>query len=123
MVNRKLPLKQRLAYLLLLASGLFLMVRFGWFWFSTARMPRDFGPRLDAGDVAMFAALTFVVWHRQLIDLCSWLICTRVEAYRPAPPPAAGFRVAFITTFVPGSESIEMLRADADQHRCGRLPA
>ena len=46
----------------------------------------------------MFAALTFVVWHRQLIDLCSWLICTRVEAYRPAPPPPAGLRVAFITT-------------------------
>jgi cellulose synthase (UDP-forming) len=109
-VDRKLPLKQRLAYLLLLATGLFLMVRFGWFWFSLARMPRDFGPRLDAGDVAMFAALTLVVWHRQLIDLCSWLICTRVEAYRPAPPPPAGLRVAFITTFVPGSESIEMLR-------------
>jgi hypothetical protein len=33
-----------------------------------------------------------------------------VEAYRPAPPPAAGLRVAFITTFVPGSESIEMLK-------------
>ena len=28
-----------------------------------------------------------MVWHRQLIDLCLWLICTRVEAYRPAPPP------------------------------------
>ena len=108
-VDRKLPLRQRLIYLLLLALGLFLTVRFGFFWFSLARMPRDFGRHLNAGDVVLFGALTFVVWHRQLVDMCSWLICTRVEAYRPAPPPAPGLRVAFITTFVPGSESIEML--------------
>jgi cellulose synthase/poly-beta-1,6-N-acetylglucosamine synthase-like glycosyltransferase len=109
-VDRKLPLRQRLIYILLLLAGLFLVVRFGFFWFSLSRLPRDFGRRLDVGDFVLFAALTGVVWHRQLVDMCSWLICTRVEAYRPAPPPAAGLRVAFITTFVPGSESIEMLR-------------
>jgi cellulose synthase (UDP-forming) len=105
----KLPLRQRLAYFLLLATGVVLAVRFGWFWFSLTRLPRNFGSRPDGGDAVLFAALTFVIWHRQLIDMCSWLICTRVEAYRPAPPPVDGLRVAFITTFVPGSESIEML--------------
>src|ERR1022692_3224260 len=78
-VDRKLPLRQRLIYLLLLALGLFLTARFGFFWFSLARMPRDFGRHLNAGDVVLFGALTFVVWHRQLVDMCSWLICTRVE--------------------------------------------
>src|ERR1039458_226433 len=100
-VDRKLPLRQRLIYLLLLALGLFLTVRFGFFWFSLARMPRDFGRHLNAGDVVLFGALTFVVWHRQLVDMCSWLICTRVEAYRPAPPPAPGLRVAFIIAAIP----------------------
>src|ERR1035441_2623116 len=100
-VDRKLPLRQRLIYLLLLALGLFLTARFGFFWFSLARMPRDFGRHLNAGDVVLFGALTFVVWHRQLVDMCSWLICTRVEAYRPAPPPAPGLRVAFIIAAIP----------------------
>jgi cellulose synthase (UDP-forming) len=103
-------LRQRLAYALLLAAGLFLAGRFAFFWFNPARLPRDFGPRLDLADIVMFAALNFVVWHRQLLDMCAWLACARLEAYQAAPPPAPGLRVAFITTFVPGSESIEMLR-------------
>src|ERR1017187_4979334 len=100
-VDGKLPLRQRLIYLLLLALGLFLTARFGFFWFSLARMPRDFGRHLNAGEVGLFGALTFVVWHRQLVDMCSWLICTRVEAYRPAPPPAPGLGVAFIIAAIP----------------------
>src|ERR1017187_5990043 len=52
-VDRKLPLRQRLIYLLLLALGLFLTARFGFFWFSLARMPRDFGRHLNAGDVVL----------------------------------------------------------------------
>ena len=102
--------RHRLVYGLLLASGMFLAVRFAFFWFDSARPPRDFGARLNLPDLVMFAALTFVVWHRQLLDMCTWLACAKMEEYRPAPPPAPGLRVAFITTFVPGSESIEMLR-------------
>jgi cellulose synthase (UDP-forming) len=101
--------RHRLAYGLLLAVGMFLAARFAWFWCSPARLPRDFGAGLDLSDIVMFAALTFVVWHRQFLDMCAWLACARMEVYRPAPPPAPGLRVAFITTFVPGSESIEML--------------
>jgi cellulose synthase (UDP-forming) len=101
---------QRFGYWLLLAVGLFLLGRFAYFWFSAARLPRDFGRQLDIGDMAMFAALTFVVWHRQAVDLCTWLICRRIEPRRSAPPPQNGLRVAFITTFVPGSESLAMLR-------------
>ena len=107
--NAKLPLRQRLTYALVLIVGLALAARFAYFWFSPDRLPRDFGRHLDAGDIIMFAALTFVVWHRQLIDMCAWLICTRVEAFQPAPPPPPGLKVAFITTFVPSSESIDML--------------
>jgi cellulose synthase (UDP-forming) len=108
--DQKLPLRERLIYLVLVVIGFALAIRFGYFWFSLDRMPKDFGSHLNAGDIALFALLTFVVWHRQMIDMCSWLICTRVEAYRPAPPPATGLKVAFITTFVPKSEPIELLK-------------
>jgi hypothetical protein len=107
--DRPSLLRHRLAYGLLLAAGVFLAARFAFFWFRPARVPRDFGAGVDLSDLFMFAALTFVVWHRQFLDMCAWLACTRMEVYRPAPPPAPGLRVAFITTFVPGSESIEML--------------
>ena len=105
----RLPLRQRLAYGLLLTIGLTFAVRFAVFWFSPARLPRAFGGSLDAGDVALFAGLTFVVWHRQAMDILGWLICGRVEAHREPPSPEKGLRVAFITTFVPASESIDML--------------
>jgi cellulose synthase (UDP-forming) len=101
---------QRIVYALMFSLGLVVLARFGYFWFDAARLPRDFGRHIDAGDIALFAALTFVVWHRVLIDLSAWLICRRVDPLRSDPPPARGFRVAFITTFVPGSESLDMLR-------------
>ena len=100
----------RVVYTLMFSLGLVLLARFGYFWFTAARLPRDFGRSLDAGDIVLFAALTFVVWNRVIIDLSAWLICRRVDPLRSDPVPARGFRVAFITTFVPGSESLSMLR-------------
>jgi cellulose synthase (UDP-forming) len=58
----------------------------------------------------LFAALTFVIWHRQAMDILAWLICSRLEGRPESPPPPRGLRVAFITTFVPSSEPLEMLR-------------
>jgi cellulose synthase (UDP-forming) len=107
---RAMPLRHRLLNGLMILIGLALAARFAAFWFDPARLPRDFGPDLDAWDVILFALLTFVVWHRQTMDIIGWLICSRVEAHEEPPRPLRGLRVAFITTFVPGSESIEMLR-------------
>ncbi len=107
---RAIPLRQRLTYGLLMLVGLLLAARFATFWFNPQRLPRDFGRVADAGDVALFAALTFVIWHRQVMDIVVWAICRRMEPHREPPPPAPGLRVAFITTFVPGSESLDLLR-------------
>jgi cellulose synthase (UDP-forming) len=102
-------LLQRTAYGLLLGAGLFLVARFALFWFDSARLPRDFGSHLYAVDLTLFAVLTFVVWHRQMIDVASWIICSRIEPPHCVAEPALGLRVAFLTTFVPGSEPIDML--------------
>jgi cellulose synthase (UDP-forming) len=107
--SSRVRLHKRLAYALLLGLGLAFAVRFAVFWFNPARLPRDFSGGFAIANLALFAGLTFVVWHRQAMDILSWLICRRVEAHRDAPPLRSGMRVAFITTFVPGSESIEML--------------
>ena len=82
----------------------------------------DFGPGADVGDLAMFAALTLVIWHRQVMDIISWVICRRMAPHReppgprrdcgsPSSPPCARQR---ITRHAP---------AHAGQHDGGRLPA
>ena len=90
--------------------GLFLAARFALFWFSPQRLPHDFGRNVGLGDLALFGGLTFVIWHRQVMDIVGWLVCRRMDPHREPPRPAAGLRVAFITTFVPASESLDMLR-------------
>ncbi len=105
-----IPLRQRLTYGGFLVVGLFLAARFALFWFSPQRLPHDFGRNFGLGDVALFGGLTFVIWHRQVMDIVSWLVCRRMDPHREPPRPATGLRVAFITTFVPASESLDMLR-------------
>jgi cellulose synthase/poly-beta-1,6-N-acetylglucosamine synthase-like glycosyltransferase len=101
---------QRVGYWLLVLIGLGLAAGFARFWFSPARLPHDFGRRIDAADLVLFAVLSFVIWHRLLVDIVGWIICLRIGSYREAPDPQPGLRVAFITTFVPKSESLDMLR-------------
>ena len=106
---RSLPSWELLAYWVLMAVGLLLAARFAFFWFNPARLPRAFGRTLDPGDFVLFAGLTLVIWHRQAMEILAWLICRRVGRQQESPPPQRGLRVAFITTFVPGSESLELL--------------
>src|SRR3984885_15869884 len=64
---------------LLLAAGMALAARFALFWFNPARLPRDLAGGPEVWDIVLFAALTFVVWHRQAMDILAWLICSRLE--------------------------------------------
>ena len=103
-------LRFRLGYTVAVLTGLALVAAFGRFWFSPTRLPHDFSRQADIADIVLFGALTFIVWHRLLLDVCAWVMCLKVGSYRPTPAPAPGLRVALITTFVPSSESIDMLR-------------
>jgi cellulose synthase (UDP-forming) len=103
-------LRHRIGYAFMATIGLALAVGFGYFWFEPSRLPHDFGSRTDVGDLVLFIVLSFVVWHRLVLDITAWLLCGLVGSYRQPPAPPAGLRVAFITTFVPSSEPLDMLR-------------
>jgi cellulose synthase (UDP-forming) len=102
-------LAQRAGYGALLTIAGFLAVRFARYWFSAARLPNDYGGRLAIADIVLFSALTFVVWHRLIMDFANWFVCWRIEPRHARNQPQPGLRVAFITTFVPGAEGIGML--------------
>ena len=104
------PLSYRMFHGVVVAIGLVMTVAFGRYWFEVARLPHDFSRGIDVADIALFAALTFVVWHRLVLDVSAWIICLRVGSHRAAPLPQPGLHVALVTTFVPASESLEMLR-------------
>jgi cellulose synthase (UDP-forming) len=106
----KVRLSQRIGYIVLMLIGLAFAAGFGHFWFAPGRLPHDFSKGKDAADLVLFGALTFVVWHRLILDIAAWLLCTLVRSHQQPPVPRPGLRVAFITTFVPSSESLALLQ-------------
>lgn len=104
-----IPSWERLFYWVLMTIGLLLVGRFAVFWFNPARLPRSFGPTLEPGDFVLFAGLTMVIWHRQVMEIAAWIICRKVPRHEEPPAPQRDLRVAFITTFVPGSEPLDLL--------------
>ena len=100
---------QRLAWRLLALLGVAALAKFAVMWFAPTVVPNNFSGPEHAVDVLVYAALTFVVWQRILMDLLLWTISRRIRQTESVPPPQEGLRVAFITTFVPGCEPLEML--------------
>lgn len=75
-------------------------------WLTTERLNQHVPLPVGA---ALFLALTFVMWHRPAMELYGWIVARKMRYQDPADIPK-GLKVALITTFVPGSEPIEMLR-------------
>ena len=103
-----IPSWERVVYWFLMTIGLLLAGRFAVFWFNPARLPRSFGRALEPGDF-IYRRHTVVIWHRQVMEIAAWIICRKVPRHQEPPPPEVGLRVAFITTFVPGSEPLDLL--------------
>jgi cellulose synthase/poly-beta-1,6-N-acetylglucosamine synthase-like glycosyltransferase len=59
-------------------------------------------------DFVLFLIVSYVVWHQIFMELLTWSIARRIHAYE-AQEPQPGLKVAFITTYVPGAETPELL--------------
>ncbi|MFN8169861.1 MAG: cellulose synthase catalytic subunit [Candidatus Nanopelagicales bacterium] len=103
--------RERLQYagLLVLAVGS-LVAFLGW-WFQPEHVAENFTGREHALDVLLFVALTLVFGHRLFMDAFTWVVSWGMRVEKEPPPPAPGLRVAFITTFVPSSEPLDLLRS------------
>lgn len=99
---------QKIVFYLLTFIGVLLTLAFATIWFLPENIPHNFGGIWHGADFLLFGLLTYVVWHQICSDLLLWMISEKIQ--RPQKiMPIYGRKVAFITTFVPSSEPLELL--------------
>lgn len=93
---------------LLIAAGILLTVLFGQWWFRPEHISANFHGPYHVFDYALFAILSYIVWHQISMEVLTWTIVQKMHKTRH-PKPAKHLKVAFITTYVPGAETPELL--------------
>ena len=101
--------RHRLFYRLLMLAGFGTLAAFAGWWLQPSHVPGNFRGPAHAVDYALFLALTLVVFHRIFMDTLSWVVARKITPPEPKGTPPVGARVAFITTFVPAAEPIDLL--------------
>jgi cellulose synthase/poly-beta-1,6-N-acetylglucosamine synthase-like glycosyltransferase len=100
--------KEKLVFYPLAVVGIALTLVFAFVWFLPQNVPHNFGGYWHAFDFLLFLLLTYVVWHQICNEILLWMITEKMrQPWHMIPKP--GYKVAFITTFVPGSEPLELL--------------
>jgi hypothetical protein len=91
---------ERLVFGVLTALVAVILVLFAGFWWA---LP----DRTETPGLYVFA--TLLVGYQVAAWVLRWIALPRMRRPSPVPPPPGDLRVAAVTTFVPGSESLEML--------------
>jgi cellulose synthase/poly-beta-1,6-N-acetylglucosamine synthase-like glycosyltransferase len=94
--------------------SLFAVGLFAIWWFNPQHIPQNFTGPFRILDIILFLSVSYVIWHPIIMDILTWTISSHVKDTRQQKPQQ-GLKVAFITTIVPASESVDLL------HKC--LPA
>lgn len=81
---------------------------FGVAWFQLSNIPNNFTGWLHVIDFIIFLLLSYVIWHSIIMRVFTWAVAYNIKDH-PELEPQDGLKVAFVTTFVPGSESITLL--------------
>jgi cellulose synthase (UDP-forming) len=102
---------QRCTYTVLLVLAWASLLGFLAWWVQPSHLPRNFSGGWHVVDGILFAVLTLVFLHRMFMDAFAWVAAWGIRRARPVPSPVKGLRVAFITTFVPASEPLNLLHA------------
>lgn len=96
-------------YLILGMIVIVLISTFAYTWFSPSNIPDNFHGWLQPLNGILFFITTYIVWHEIVAALANFELLRKIRPYKHKSPQK-NLKVAFITTFVPGSEPHEMLR-------------
>jgi len=100
--------RDRFILRVLIAVGLILTALFGQWWFRLNHVPTNFQGPNHVFDFILFIVLSYVIWHQISMEVLNWSIVRKMHRSK-SPEPQAGLKVAFITTYVPGAETPELL--------------
>jgi cellulose synthase/poly-beta-1,6-N-acetylglucosamine synthase-like glycosyltransferase len=101
--------KEKNKFAFLFAIGLILTVVFGIWWFLPGHIANNFKGVAHIADYGIFLLLTYIVWHEIMMEVFSWYIAAYIKSPDKPITPDPNLRVAYLTAFVPGVESYEVL--------------
>jgi cellulose synthase (UDP-forming) len=94
----------------LTTASLGVVFLFGVFWFSPNHLPTN--PwNIFWLDLTLFLLVSYIIWHPIVMAIFTWVITSHIKKV-DSPEPNEGYKVAFLTSFVPASEDISLL------HKC-----
>ena len=95
---------------ILSALALIILAAFAVYWFDPAHVPNNFTGAARVFDVLLFLLVSYIVWHPLVMSVFSWSVVSHIKPEKHQKmfhtKPRRGYKVAFVTTFVPASESI-----------------
>jgi cellulose synthase (UDP-forming) len=100
--------KQTVQLTLFILIGLLAVYGFGSIWFNPQNITHTFHGYLRPVDLILYLMVTYVIWLPIFMKILFWATASHIREL-PIPTPPSNARVAFITTFVPSSESIQLL--------------
>lgn len=100
--------RDRWGYIILVTLASVATVSFTVWWFFDNHIPSNFVGVSHILDYLLFVFLSYVVFHDIINQTLSWFIAWKISPLT-IPRPEDGLKVAFITTFVPKSEPLELL--------------
>ncbi len=98
----------RFFFNIFVAMGIVTTAAFTMWWFLDDHLPQNFDGATPILDIFLFVLLTYVVFHDIIKQVLFWIVASHIKPQQ-TPKPRPGLKVAFITTFVPGSESHDLL--------------
>jgi cellulose synthase/poly-beta-1,6-N-acetylglucosamine synthase-like glycosyltransferase len=100
--------KQRIIYGILLTFGYGLTIIFSSMWFLPENIPNNFSGIAHLLDLGLFGLISYIVWYQIMNELFYWYMASHMVKPKRIEPEK-GLSVAFLTAFVPGSESYSIL--------------
>jgi cellulose synthase/poly-beta-1,6-N-acetylglucosamine synthase-like glycosyltransferase len=102
--------KDKILYACMMTVALTATCIFGYLWFLEGGVADNFSGNYDFVDVLIFILVSYVIWHPIFMKMVTYTISSHIEQTpEESPMPEPGMKVAFVTTFVPASESIDLL--------------
>lgn len=113
---------KKLLYTLIIVVFIAMVTRYFIWWIQPQHIPTNwYNSPLHIIDIILFSLLTFVVFIGSLASTAVWFPFWFSSRPNYLIPPK-GFRVAFLTCFVPGKEPISMLKKTLNAIKNVRYP-